>query len=93
MPRRAPYPEEFKREAILLVHEQGMAPHHVARDLGIDPDTLKRWLRETHAPAAASNEPAITPAELARLRRENEQLRMERDILKKAIGIFSRMPQ
>jgi transposase len=70
-----------------------MAPHQVARDLGIDPDTLKRWLRETYAPAAASNEPAITPAELARLRRENEQLRMERDILKKAIGIFSRMPQ
>jgi transposase len=35
----------------------------------------------------------ISASELAQLRRENEQLRLERDILKKAIGIFSRMPQ
>jgi transposase len=53
--------------------------------------SARSWVR------AAEGAPAATPpsdtAELTRLRRENDQLRMERDILKKALGIFSRMPQ
>jgi transposase len=89
-----PYPQEFKLEAVKLVTDQGLTPHKVARDLGVDPQTLRRWLRElappSDQPSAAA--PSAT-AELARLRREVEQLRQERDILKKAIGIFSRMPQ
>jgi transposase len=93
MGTRKPYPDEFKQEAVRLVTEHGMPASRVARDLGIDPETVRRWLR---AQAPAANEPteSLAPAaELARLRRENEQLRMERDILNKAIGIFSRMPQ
>jgi transposase len=92
MGRRAPYPEEFKREAIALVTEQGMQPYQVAHDLGIDPDNLKRWLRD-HKPATPGPDPVVTPAELARLRREHEQLRMERDIRTKATLLFSRVPQ
>jgi transposase len=65
--------------------------------LGVDPETLRRWARELMSGSAGSQDSAtptpVSAAELARLRRENEQLRMERDILKKAIGIFSRMPQ
>lgn len=93
MGRRTPYSDEFKQEAVKLVREQGMRPAQAARDLGVGADTLRRWLDET---ASASEPSAISQAsgtELARLRRENEQLRMERDILKKALGIFSRMPQ
>ncbi len=94
---RKPYPDEFKQEAVRLLREQRLPRSQVARDLGIDPETLRRWARELApdnpaAPDTASAAPASS-AELARLRRENEQLRMERDILKKAIGIFSRMPQ
>jgi transposase len=91
MGTHTPYSDEFKQEAVKLVTEQGMRRSQVARDLGIDPQTLRRWLAAA-APAAPS-EPASAAAEVARLRRENEQLRMERDILKKAVGIFSRMPQ
>lgn len=92
MNARKPYPEEFKQEAVKLVTEHGMRPSQVARDLDINIDTLQRWLRlaTSSLPAAGA---APSAAERARLRRENEQLRMERDILKKAIGIFSRMPQ
>ena len=91
MGTRRTYSDEFKQEAVKFATEQGLTRKQVARDLGIDPQTLRSWLRAAEgAPVAA---PASDTAELARLRRENDQLRMERDILKKALGIFSRMPQ
>ncbi len=93
MKTRKPYAEEFKQEAVRLVTEQGMAVTQVARDLGISFDTLHRWLRAARKASDVGAKAPPPTAELARLRREVEQLRMERDILKKALGIFSRMPQ
>jgi transposase len=93
MKRRKPYAEEFKQEAVKLVTEQGMAVTQVARDLDVSVDTLHRWLREARSATSSTTSEGSSSAELARLRRENEQLRMERDILKKALGICSRMPQ
>ena len=94
---RKPYPDEFKQEAVRLLAEQRLPRSQVARDLGVDPETLRRWVRERASDGDVSSNsatpPAASAAELLQLRRENEQLRMERDILKKAIGIFSRMPQ
>jgi transposase len=94
---RKPYPDEFKQEAVRLLREQRLPRSQVARDLGVEKETLRRWARELVSDSADSQASAIpapvSAAELARLRRENEQLRSERDILKKAIGIFSRMPQ
>jgi transposase len=94
---RKPYPDEFKQEAVRLLKEQRLPPSQAARDLGVDPETLRRWARElapgTAGTGATASAPSASAAELARLCRENEQLRMERDILKKALGIFSRMPQ
>ena len=90
------YSDEFKQEAVKLVTEQHLSRKQVARDLGIDPQTLRRWLRSQMSQPGASaptSETATGSAELARLRSENEHLRMEREILKKALGIFSRMPQ
>jgi transposase len=92
MKRNKPYSEELKAEAVKLVREQNLPASQVARGLGVYPETLRRWKRELTPPPAAP--PAPTSAgEVARLQREIEQLRMERDILKKALGIFSRMPQ
>lgn len=54
MGTRTPYPDEFKQEAIKLVTEQGLRRSQVARDLGIDPQTLRRWLH-----AAATPEPPV----------------------------------
>lgn len=93
MKRRKPYAAEFKQEAVKLVTEQGMGVTHVARDLDVALDTLHRWLRAPRQAATPTTEAPSQAAELARLRREVEQLRMERDILKKALGICSRMPQ
>lgn len=82
MKRRKPYAEEFKQEAVKLVTEQGMGVTQVARDLDVSLDTLHRWLRAARSPATPAAD-AGSNTELARLKRENEQLRMERDILKK----------
>ncbi len=91
MGTRRSYSDEFKQEAIKLVTMQGVSRTQTARDLGIDPQTLRSWLRAAEsAPAAAT--PTDT-AERARLHRENDQLRMERDILRQALGIFSPLPQ
>lgn len=88
-----PYTAEFKQEAVKLVTEQGMSRTQVARDLGVSIDTLARWVRATAPTPTVTDGVAPSPAaDLARLRRENDQLRMERDILKKALGIFSQMP-
>ncbi len=67
----------------------------VAREMGIDQETLRRWLKEFAAGGDRAFPGRGHPRdeELVRLRRENQQLRQEREILKKALGIFSRMPE
>ncbi len=95
MPTRKPYARDFKIEAVKLVTERGLPRTQVARDLGLDVSTLRRWIAEFEADGARAFPGQGHPRdeEVARLRRENDLLRQERDILKKAVGIFSRMPQ
>jgi transposase len=87
------YTEEFKREAIRLVTEQGYGVSETARNLGINTNMLGRWKREfdTRASAAFPGNGRIAQdkEELHRLRDENKRLRMERAIVKKALGFFA----
>jgi transposase-like protein len=90
-PRRAPYPPEFRARAVELARTSGVAPGQVARDLGIDPDTIRRWLRQ--ADIDTGRRDGLTTdekAELVRLRREVALLQEEREILKKATAFFAR---
>ena len=88
------YSREFKVEAVRLLEASGKSVSQVERDLGIGKGNLWRWKKEM----AADSEKAFPgqgrlTAEQERLRqleRENEVLRQERDILKKAVAIFSR---
>jgi transposase len=95
MATRKQYSREFKLETVKLVTEHGLSRAQVARDMGIDVQTLRKWVKQFAANGAQAFPGPGHPRdeEVARLRRENEQLRQERDILKKALGIFSRMPQ
>lgn len=83
------YDEEFRREAVKLVIEGGVKASRAARDLGVSEPTLSKWINE-----ARGKEPKpISESErdeLRRLRKENAQLRMERDILKKATAYFAK---
>ncbi len=90
-PPRPAYPPEFRTRAVELARTGELPPSQVARDLGIDPDTLRRWLRQ--ADVDAGRRQGMTTdekAELARLRREVALLREERDILQKAAAYFAR---
>ena len=90
-PPRPAYPPEFRARAIELARASELPPSQVARDLGIDPDTLRRWLRQADVDAGRlQGATTDEKAELARLRREVALLREERDILQKATAYFAR---
>ncbi len=92
---RKQYSAEFKREAVRLVTDKGLSLAQAARDLGINDNLLGRWKKQMTADAerAFPGQGQPRDEELARLRREVEVLRQERDILKKAVGIFSQAPR
>ena len=91
--KRRNYGEEFKQDAVRLVTEQGYGVAETARNLGINTNMLGRWKREMEAKhhTAFPGNGHVSPEkeELHRLRDENKRLRMERDILKKALGYFA----
>ena len=93
---RRKFTAEFKREAVRLAEQPGHSLTAVARELGIGRSVLKRWT-ENFA-AGKYEKDAKLPLKSAQ-QQENEQLRrelakvkMERDILKKALGFFAKEP-
>jgi transposase len=89
---RKTYTPEFRREAVRLVVSQGLPVSKVAADLGVSRHTLYGWVDALREEIEASEpSPKRSDAEeLKRLRKENERLRMERDILKKAAAYFAK---
>jgi transposase len=86
-----PYPPEFRAEAVRLYRESGHSLSVIAKDLGISLETLRSWVKQ--AKIDAGEKAGLTSeerVELAKLRRENRTLRMERDLLKKAAAFFAR---
>lgn len=86
-------PEEFKKMAVELSEAKGSLKE-TAQELGITPQILTRWRRErvaTHGSGAVSRvQVSHEQQEIVRLKKELKQAELERDILKKAVGIFSR---
>jgi len=91
--KRRQFDRAFKVEAVRLVTEEGRPVAAVARDLGIGENLLHRWKQQfTDQPEQAfvgTGNLSAEQAELRRLRRELMDVTEERDILKKAISIFS----
>lgn len=94
MGRPSKYPEEFRREAVELVRSSGRSMADVARSLGISDATLGNWMSaHREARARAADPRALDDSErekLKRLRKENADLRMDREILRKAAAYFAR---
>jgi transposase len=93
--KRKTYPREFKLEALRLADSSDKSIAEIERDLGLSVGQLHHWRREM-AEAGEQAFPgkgnlSADEALIRQLRRENEGLRQERDILKKAIAIFSQV--
>jgi transposase len=91
-PRRR-YSEDFKAGAVRLVLEEGKGVMQVAKDLGLAGSVVSRWVEQARADGGKSTRGTLTTSEkeeLARLRKENRTLRVERDILKKAAAFFAK---
>ena len=84
------FTDDFKLEAVRLTETSGRTIKQVADNLGIGLSTLTRWRRKHIEAALLSGPHDDVDKELARLRRENELLRQERDLLKKATAFFAR---
>lgn len=91
---RRTYTKEFKQEAVRLYESSGKSAREIELDLDITPGLVQKWRAgmrqagETAFPGKGHQTDA--DAELRRLKRELEITRQERDILKKAIEVFSR---
>jgi transposase len=93
---RRTYDKEFKNEAVRLVLEEGYKATEVERNLGIGPNIVSRWVRESKEDpgyAFPGKGRLKSPDDQIRaLTRELERVKRERDILKKAVAIFSTDP-
>ena len=85
------YDGEFKVEAVRLVKESGRSANEVSKEIGVPQATLSRWVRESSAELTGSPSRSVQDAELAQLRKEVRQLRMERDFLRDAAGYFAKL--
>ena len=93
MVRQSKYPEEFRRQAAALVLDSGRSIRDVARELGVNHETLRNWvdkLRQERAGGQPGDLSVDERAELVRLRRQVAQLELEKEILKKAAVFFAR---
>ena len=84
------YSREYKEEAVALVLEQGYSVPKAAESLGISPNMLYRWKENFEAEAQGKALPEGEREELKRLRKECKELRMEKEILKKASAFFAK---
>ena len=95
---RRSFTREFKIETVKMATGSDASVNQVAQEMGIHPNTLYRWVKQfSEKPEAAfpgKGHLVSSEAETIRqLKRENERLKMERDILKKAMAIFSSDPK
>ena len=91
MPKTRPaYPEQFRREAIELLRA-GRTPRELSESLGVSEQTLRNWRRQDRLDRHERDDGLTSDErdELRRLRRENQRLTQERDLLKRAAAFFA----
>jgi transposase len=91
--KRRKFTDEFKQDTVRLIRESGKTVAEIARDLDLSESAVRNWLTQAEIDAGRGGQGELTTAErqeLQRLRRENKQLQMEREILKKAAAFFAK---
>jgi transposase len=92
MPARKKFPDELRERATRLVMEFGRPIAHVAQDLGVHKEALRRWVRQAEADTGKRRDRLTTVEreEIRALRKENSELRRANEILKAASAYFAR---
>ena len=86
---RRKFDADFRAGAVRIVKESGKPIARVARDLGVNEGTLGNWVNSARANGQAAGGPSEDErAELTRLRREGDELAMERDVLKRSVALW-----
>lgn len=86
---RRKYDPEFREGAVRIVRETGKPIAEVARDLGVHPGTLGSWVRKDRLVRGDKADPSkVDPEYVRKLERENAELRMERDVLKRSVVLW-----
>jgi transposase len=91
--KRREFTDEYKSEVVRLCQQPGKTPNGVAIELGLTPSAVAGWVKQATVDAGGGGSGALTTSEreeLATLRRENRQLRQEREILKRATAFFAK---
>ncbi len=81
---RRKFTDEFKAETVKLIRESGRTIGSVARELDLTETAVRNWVKQAEASGSADTLSPDERAELRRLREENRELRMEKEILRKA---------
>ncbi len=86
------YPKEFREKVVQLVQGGDRSQREVAEEFGISTDSVRRWVQQAERDQGSRQDGLRTSEreELSRLRRENRQLKLDREILSKAAAWFAR---
>lgn len=92
MPRSSKYPEQFRKDAVELVRTSDRPLRHVARDLGVNHETLRNWVKTAEKQAALPSAGSATTDQdaLRALRKRVAELEVEKEILRKAAAYFAK---
>jgi transposase len=95
MPKRRNYSAEFKREAVALANQSGVTRAQIGRELDINPNMITRWQRELAANGSKAflGQGVARDEEMAKLKREVNRLKKERDFLREAATFFASDPK
>ena len=87
---RRKFTDEFKAETVRLIRESGRTVGSVAKELSLTETAVRNWVKNAEASGSVDALPPDEQAELKRLRKENQELRMEKEILRKATAFFAK---
>ena len=87
---RRKFTDEFKSETVKLIRESGRSVGSVAKELDLTETAVRNWVKNAEAAGSADLLGPGERAELRRLRKENQELRMEKEILRKATVFFAK---
>ena len=87
---RRKFTDEFKAETVKLIRESGRTVGSVARELDLTETAVRSWVKQAEASGSADTLSPDERVELRRLRKENQELRMEKEILRKATVFFAK---